>query len=59
MKKLTPEEREEFRRVAEEGRAARDNMRRILDDIAARRREREERAQRRLWRRLIGRRTAA
>ena len=51
-KKLTPEQREHFRRIEEEGKAARENMRRILDDIDARRREREERASRSFWNRL-------
>ena len=51
-RKLTPEQRERLRRVEEEGRAARENMRRILDDVAARQREREERASRSFWTRL-------
>jgi hypothetical protein len=55
MKKLTPEDRERMRRVDEEGRAARENMQRILDEIEARRREREERAAGRGLRRLLAR----
>lgn len=59
MKKLTPEDRERMRRTDEFGRFARENMQRILDDIAARRREREERAARRgFWSRLLGSRFA-
>ena len=58
-KKLTPEERERIRLTNEEGRAARENMRRILDDVAARQREREERASRSLWSRLTRRHRAA
>lgn len=59
MKKPTPEDREEIRRLVEEGRAARENMQRILDEVAARRREREERAAGPgLWARIVGSRTA-
>ena len=58
MRKLTPEQRERLRRINEEGRAARENMQRILDDSAARRREREERAARSFWRRLFQPRTS-
>jgi len=59
-KKLTPEERERIRLTNEEGRAARENMRRILDDVAARQREREEeRASRSLWSRVTRRHRAA
>jgi hypothetical protein len=59
MKKLTPEDRERMRQVDERGRAARANMQRVIDEIDARQREREERAQRRVWRRLLPRRHAA
>jgi hypothetical protein len=60
MKKLTPEDRERMRRVDEEGTAARENMGRILDEVAARQRERDERARRRgLWLRLTGSRSPA
>jgi hypothetical protein len=59
MKKPTPEDREEIRRLVEEGRAARENMQRILDEIDARRRERQVRAARPgLWRRIVGSRPA-
>lgn len=51
-KKLTPEQRERLRRIDEEGKAARENMRRILDDVGARLREREERTSRSFWNRL-------
>ncbi len=54
-KKLTPEDRERMRRVDEEGRAARESMGRILDEVAERQRQREERASRRsVWGRLTG-----
>jgi hypothetical protein len=44
-----------MRRVNEEGRAARENMQRILDEIDARRHERQQRAARRgLWSRIAG-----
>jgi len=59
MKKPTPEERERRRRIDEEGITARANMRRILDEQAARRRKRAERVQEGFWGRLLGlRRTA-
>jgi hypothetical protein len=59
-RKLTPEERENIRRVDQEGMAARENMQRILDEAAARQREREERDSRRgLWSRLSGLRRSA
>jgi hypothetical protein len=58
-RKLTPEEREELRRIDEFGRAARENMQRILDEADARRREREQRANRSLWQRLLPFRRAA
>jgi hypothetical protein len=58
-RKLTPEEREELRRIDEFGRAARENMQRILDEADARRREREQRANRSLWQRLLSFRRAA
>jgi hypothetical protein len=55
MSKRTPEDREEFRRVIESGRAARANMQEILDRFDARRRAEEERRVRRrhLLRRLL------
>lgn len=60
-RKLTPEERAEFKRVEELSEAARENMQRILDEVAARRREREaERAEQepeRFWHRVLSRRT--
>ncbi len=59
MKKLTPEDRERMRRSAEFSEFARANMQRILDEVAARRREREERAERRFWSRLLRSRRAA
>ena len=59
MKKPTPEDRERWRQIDEFGKAARANMQRILDDHAARRREREERAQRSFWNRLLRARRAA
>jgi hypothetical protein len=52
MKKPTPEDRERRRRIDEQGKAARENMQRILDEIDARRRDREQHAQRSLWSRL-------
>jgi hypothetical protein len=61
-RKLTPEEREELRRLYEFSDAARANMQRILDEVGERRREREERRRaeeerrerrRRKWRRLV------
>ncbi|MEX1357692.1 MAG: hypothetical protein WD981_03620 [Gaiellaceae bacterium] len=58
-RKLTPEEREELRQIDEFGRAARENMQRILDEVEDRRREREERASRSLWQRLLPFRRAA
>lgn len=59
MRKMTPEDKERMRRVDEEGRAARENMQRILDEIGARRRERQERAARPgLWSRIVGSRPA-
>jgi hypothetical protein len=58
-RKLTPEEREELRRLDEFSRAARANMQRILDEVEERRREREQRARRSLWRRLLSFRRAA
>jgi hypothetical protein len=57
-RKLTPEEREDIRRVDEEGRAAQENMQRILDDLAVRRGERLELGQKSFLSRLLGRRTA-
>jgi hypothetical protein len=42
-----------MRRAAEESRAARENMQRILDDVAARQRERDERANSGFWRRFL------
>jgi hypothetical protein len=57
-KKLTPEDKERMRRVDEEGRAARENMQRLIDESAVRRRDREERSSRSLWRRMIGARHA-
>jgi hypothetical protein len=55
MSKRTPEEREEFRRLIERGRAARENMQEILDRFDARRRADQERRERReqLLRRLF------
>jgi len=58
-RKLTPEEREEFKRLDEFSEAARANMQRILDDVDARRRGREQRAGRSFWDRLLGRSRAA
>jgi hypothetical protein len=58
-RKLTPEEREEFKRLDEFSEAARANMQRILDEVDARRREREQRASRSIWNRLLGRSRAA
>jgi hypothetical protein len=58
-RKLTPEEREELRRLDEFSRAARANMQRILDEVEERRREREQRARKSLWRRLLSFRRAA
>jgi hypothetical protein len=56
MKKLTPEQREHLRRTEEFGRFARENMQRVIDEIDARQREREERAARRgFLRRLFAR----
>jgi hypothetical protein len=45
--KRTPQEREEFRRLIESGRAARENMQNILDRHEAQRRAEEERRERR------------
>jgi hypothetical protein len=59
MKKLTPEDRERLRRVDDEGRAARENMRRVLDEVADRRLEWEQRGRDGFWRRLLGRPRAA
>jgi len=53
MKKPTPDDKERMRRVIEEGRAARENMQRILDEVASRQRERDERERRRLWSRFL------
>jgi hypothetical protein len=51
MENLSPDER---RRLIEETDFARKNMQRILDEIEARRREREERAARHgFWARLL------
>jgi DNA replication initiation complex subunit (GINS family) len=58
-RKLTPEERKEFKRLDEFSEAARANMQRILDEVDARRREREQRASRSIWNRLLGRSRAA
>jgi len=58
-RKLTREEREWLRRVDDEDRAARENMQRIVDGVAARRSEREQRAARSFWSRLTRRYTAA
>jgi hypothetical protein len=58
MKKLTPEDLERLRRVDERGQAARENMQRILDDLAAYR-QRTERQPAGIWRRVIGRSRAA
>ena len=58
-RKLTPEEREEFRRLDEFSDAARANMQRILDDLRVRQRAREQRANRGFWERLLGRSRAA
>ena len=59
-RKLTPEEWEEIRRIDEEGRAARENMQRLIDEAEARQREREEREARRgFWSRLIPARRSA
>ena len=55
-RKLTPEEREELRQLDQFGREARENMQRILDEVRARQREREERRRRGgLWQRLLRR----
>jgi hypothetical protein len=54
MKNPTPEDREPWRRDAEFSRAARENMQRILDEVAARQRERDEHARRSFWGRLLG-----
>jgi hypothetical protein len=49
-RKLTPEEREQFRRIDEFGEAARANMQRIIDENEERRRlAAERRAQKRHW----------
>ena len=55
MSKRTPEEREEFRRLIERGRASRENMQEILDRFDARPRAEQERRERRqqLLRRLF------
>ena len=60
MKTPTPDDRDRIRRGIEESRAARANMQRILDEVAARRREREERVSQRrgLWGRIVGSRPA-
>ena len=44
MKDRTPEDREEFRKMIERGRAARKQMQEILDRVQARRLEREKRS---------------
>ncbi len=44
MKDRTPEDREEFRKMIERGRAARQQMQEILDRVQARRLEREKRS---------------
>ena len=55
-RKLTPEEREELRRLEEFSRAARENMQRIIDENEERRRLAAERRERRRgWRSLFGR----
>ena len=59
MKKPTPEDRERMRCNAERSRAARENMQRILDEVAARQRERDERERFGLWARLLRSRRAA
>ena len=49
-RKLTPEEREEFRRLEEFSNAARENMQRIIDENEERRRlAAERRARKRRW----------
>jgi hypothetical protein len=53
MKKPTPEDRDRFRRLAEQGEAARRQMQEILDRVEARRLEREAWQQRSLIRRLL------
>jgi hypothetical protein len=51
MRKPTPEEREELRRLNEQSREARRNMQEIIDRVEARRQAELERRARR-WRRV-------
>ena len=53
MRKLTPEDRDRFRRHREEGEAARRQMQEILDRVEARMQERQARRERSLLRRLL------
>jgi len=53
MNKPTRDDGDRFRGTDEDGRSARENMQRILDEIAGRRREREERRQRSFLARLL------
>jgi hypothetical protein len=53
MKKPAPEDGERMRRTAEESLAARENMQRILDGIATRQRDRDERERFGFWGRLL------
>lgn len=55
MKKPTPEDRERYRRGAEESEAARRKMQEILDRVEARQRGRVARRERGLLRRLLSR----
>jgi hypothetical protein len=59
MKKPTPEDNERRRRNAEFSRFARENMQRILDEVAASQREREQRRELGFWGRVLRRRPAA
>ena len=53
MRKLTPEDRDRFRRRREEGEPARRKMQEILDRVEARMQERQERRERGFLRRLL------